>query len=107
MGFLMVIVVSALGSWGVIATFRRLRRIHASRAWWFAFVLLSVFGLVAGCWLAFSFEYQVSPRMRYISFPMPLAFFHLENGLWIDFVTPPHVMYPGLVANIVAVVAMA
>ena len=43
--------------------------------------------------------------MRFVSFPIPIAFFHLEDGHWIDFVTPAYVMYPGLVANIVAIVA--
>ena len=107
MGFPIVIALLVLSSWGVFVTFRRLRRTHAGRAWWFAFTVLAVLGLAAGCWLAFSFEYQVSPRMRYVSFPMPLAFFHLEDGQWVDFVTPPHVMYPGLVANVIAVVALA
>jgi hypothetical protein len=107
MSFLIVTALLALSSWGVFATFRRLRRTQASRAWWLAFASLVVVGLVAGCWLAFSFQYQVTPRMRYVSFPIPLAFFHLEDGQWIDFVTPPYVMYPGLVANVIAVVAVA
>lgn len=107
MGFLIVVALFAVSSWAVFATVRRLRRTKASQVWWFAFASLVLIGLVAGCWLAFSFEYQVSPRMRYSSFPMPLAFFHLEDGRWVDFVTPPHVMYPGLVANVIAVVAMA
>ena len=107
MGFLIVIALFALSSWGVFATFRRLRRTHATRAWWFAFASLAVVGLAAGCFLAFSFEYQLSPRMRYVSFPMPLAFFHLEDGQWMDFVTPGYIMYPGLITNVIAVVAMA
>jgi hypothetical protein len=107
MGFLIVIALLALSSWGVFATFQRLHRTHASGAWWFAFGVLAVIGLAAGCWLAFGFEYHVSPRMRYVSFPMPLAFFHLEDGRWVDFVTPPHVMYLGMVANVVAIVAVA
>jgi hypothetical protein len=107
MGFLIVIALFGLSSWGVFATFWRLRRTHASRVWWAAFALLAVIGLATGCWLAFSFEYQVSPRMRFVSFPMPLAFFHLEDGRWVDFVTPPYVMYPGLVANVITVVAVA
>jgi hypothetical protein len=45
--------------------------------------------------------------MRYASFPMPLVFFQLEDGRWVDFITPPYVMYPGLVANVVAIVAVA
>ena len=107
MAMLIVIPLLALGSWGVLGTFRRLRRSHASRAWWFAFVWLSVVGLAAGGWLSFSFEYQVSPEIRYFSFPMPVAFFHLEDGQWVDYITPPYVMFPGLVANVVAIVAVA
>jgi len=89
MGFPIAIALLALGSWGVFATFRRLRRTQAGKAWWLAFAVLVIVGLAAGCWSAFSFEYQVSPRMCFASFPMPLAFFHLEDGEWIDFVTPP------------------
>lgn len=107
MGFLIVIVLVALSSWAVLATFRRLRRTNASRTWWLAFLSLAVVGLVAGHWLAFRFEYQVTPRIRCVSFPIPLAFFHFEDGQWIDFATPPSVMYPGLVANVIAVVAVA
>jgi len=107
MGFLIVIILFAVSSWGVLGTFRRLRRTHAGCAWWFAFVALAIVGVVAGSWLAIRFDYQVSPQMRYAGFPMPLAFFHLEDGHWVDFVTPPHVMYPGILANILAVVAAA
>ncbi|MCW5557866.1 MAG: hypothetical protein KIT22_08550 [Verrucomicrobiae bacterium] len=105
MGFLIAIFLLVVSSWGVLGTFQRLRRTHAGRAWWVAFAALTVVGVVAGSWLALRFEYQVSPQMRYVSFPMPLAFFHLEDGHWVDFVTPPHVLYPGLVANILAVIA--
>jgi hypothetical protein len=43
----------------------------------------------------------------YGSFPMALVFFQLEDGRWVDFITPPHVMYPGLIANVIAIVAVA
>ena len=107
MGFITVIGLLALSVWGVLATVRRLRRTSAGRAWWNVFVLLLALGVGAGAWFAFCFEYQVSPQMRYASFPVPLAFFHLEDGHWVDFITPPYVMYPGLVANIAAFAAVA
>jgi hypothetical protein len=107
MGFPIVIALLALSSWSVFATFGHLRRAHAGRTWWFAFIVLTVIGLVVGCSLAFTLEYQVSPRVRSVGFPIPLAFFRLEDGQWVDFVTPPEVMYPGLIANVVAVVAFA
>ena len=107
MGFVIVNAVLALGLWCIFLTSRRLLRAHANRAWWCTFAALSVAGLAAGCWLAFNFEYQVSARTRCASFPLPLAFFRLEDGQWVDFVTPTYVMYPGLAANVVAIVAMA
>jgi heme A synthase len=107
MGFIIVIIVLALSAWAVLATVRRLRQTKAGRAWWLAFALLLAVGCGAGAWFAFRFEYQVSPEMRYASFPVPLAFFHLEQGRWVDFITPPHVMYPGLVANVASFAALA
>jgi len=107
MGFVIVIIVLALSSWAMIATIRRLRRTNAGRAWWTAFAMLLALGISAGTWFAFSFEYQVSHDMRYASFPVPLAFFHLEDGHWVDFITPPYVMYPGLLANVTSFAAFA
>ncbi|MGH8046359.1 MAG: hypothetical protein ACREKL_03865 [Chthoniobacterales bacterium] len=107
MGFLIAIALLALGSLCAVGTFRRLRRVHAGRAWWLAFGGLAALGIVAGCRLTFGFEYHVSPQMRFACFPLPLAFFHLEDGRWIDYVTPPYVMFPGVIANIVAIVAVA
>ena len=106
MGFPIIIVVFILSFCVVSATIWRLRRTGAGRSWWFAFIALAIVGVTVGSWLALRFEYQISPTLRCASFPVPLAFFHLENGNWIDFVTPPQVMYSGLVANILAVVAV-
>lgn len=107
MGFIVVITVLALSAWAVLATVRRLHQSKAGHVWWIALSLLLAVGCGAGSWFAFSFEYQVSPQMRYASFPVPLVFFHLEDGRWIDFITPPHVMYPGLVANVACFAALA
>ena len=104
MGFLIVTAVLALSLWAVIGTFRRLRSKHVGRNWWLLFAALAFVGVAAGSWMALRFEYQASPSVRFFSFPVPLAFFRLENGRWVDYVTPPHVLYPGVVSNIVAVV---
>lgn len=107
MGVWIVILVLALSCWILVTTWRRLRQKQLGRAWWLTFASLIVLGLAVGSWAAFNMEYQVSPRMRFASFPIPLAFFHLEDGNWIDFVTPDYVMYPGLGTNVVACVAIA
>lgn len=107
MGLIIVMVVLALSAWAVYATVRRLRQTKAGRVWWISFALLLAVGCGLGVWFAFSFEYQVAADMRFASFPVPLAFFHLEGGAWVDFITPPYVMYPGLVANVASFAAAA
>lgn len=107
MGFIIVIAVLALSAWAVFSTVRRLRQTNAGRPWGIAFFLLLALGCGVGAWFAFGFQSQVSPQMRLSSFPVPLVFFQLEKGTWVDFVTPPHVMYPGLVANISSFAAVA
>ena len=107
MGLLIVVALLGLSSWCVVATFRHLCRVRLPRSYWLAFAGLSTGGIAIGYWLAFEFQYQVSPTLRIVSFPLPLAAFHLEHGQWVDFVSPPHVMYPGLFANALSLLALA
>jgi heme A synthase len=107
MGILFVIALLVLSFWMLVGTFKRLRGRQASRAWWAAFGCLVIIGLVLGYWFSFHFEYHITPSMRVVSFPMPLSFFHFENGHWVDFPTPEFVMYPGLAANVIASTALA
>jgi hypothetical protein len=107
MGLFLVIVLLALSGWVVSLTFRRLRHNRAGRGWWLAFCLLAAGGAVVGCRLAFRADYQVSSTTRLVSFPVPLAFFRKEGDQWTDFITPPFVLYPGLVANAMSMVATA
>ncbi|MCW5558660.1 MAG: hypothetical protein KIT22_12625 [Verrucomicrobiae bacterium] len=79
MGLLLIAGLFTASSWGVLVTFLRLRRMRAGPMWWFAFASLVGVGVTAGGWLL-RFEYTVSPRMRFAGFPLPLAFFHLEDG---------------------------
>jgi hypothetical protein len=96
-----------LSLWLIGGTFRRLQRKRAAWKWWLAYCALVVIGAIVGWRLAMDVEYQVSPTMRFASFPIPLAFFHLENGEWIDFILPPAFVYLGLAANVLSVVAAA
>jgi len=107
MVFLLIIPVLALSIWIVRATYGRLRRMHATSAWWGAFGFFAVVGFVAGCWLTFWFQYQVSDRMRFAGFPIPLEFIHLENDGWISFVSPAPLQLFGMIANVSVAVAVA
>ena len=107
MTLLIVIAMLSVSTWGVVGTFRRLRRTRAGFVWWLLFVALALVGLTAGWWLALRFEYEASPGMRLASFPMPLESFRLIEDHWIGSAAPPYVRYPGLVANILTVAASA
>ena len=80
MGIFIVIVFLALSSWAFIALVRRLRRERVSTAWWLGFGTLATVGVALGVWCAFHFEYHLGSRYRVGSFPIPIVFFHLEDG---------------------------
>ena len=107
MAFLAAIVLLFLSGACIVATFYRLRRTHAGRSWWGTFGVLTIIGFTGGRWIALNADYQVSPTMRFCSFPLPLAFLHLEDGAWVDFVTPPPIMYSGLAINVLSFVAVS
>jgi hypothetical protein len=107
LAFLIAVAVFVASLCLIVATFLRLRRLGAGWPWWVVFSVLLSVGWVAGVWLAFDFEYQISPRMRFASFPVPLAVFTLEDGQWADYVPPPPVIYAGLVAIVTANAAIA
>lgn len=107
MSFVIVIVIGlfSLSGWVLFVTFRRLSTGHAGLAWWLALGNLAVAGAVIGYWLAFDFEYDLSPNLRLVSFPIPVCIFHFEDGKWVDFPSPNWLAYPTAFTNVVAVTA--
>src|SRR5205809_164517 len=87
-GALLILALLSASSWTFVSLIHRLRRTHASVRWWVTFAALVVIGLLAGVWCAFYFEYHWGPRYRVASFPVPVVFFHLEDGDWVDFPVP-------------------
>jgi len=51
------------------------------------FFAVLVLGAAVGVWAA-GVEYQASDTFRFAGCPLPVAYFHLENGHWVDYVTP-------------------
>jgi hypothetical protein len=107
MGFVVVIALLSLSSWILITTFRRLYSKPVGIVWWLVFCGLAVSGVVIGYYMAFDFEYKVSAHMQFVSFPIPVCFFHFENGQWVDFPTPDFFAYPAAFTNVVTVTAFA
>jgi hypothetical protein len=56
-------------------------------------------GAALGVWLSLFVEYKWGSTMRVIGFPIPVCFFHLEDGSWVDFPLPPGMGYLGCAAN--------
>jgi hypothetical protein len=107
MGFLVVIIVFALSGWSIIALFRRLRRVHAGLGLWSAFAALIVVGAAIGFWCSFHCEYHAREDFRVASFPIPIVFFRLEEGNWVDYPVPDYQVWPTAVTNILAITALA
>ena len=107
MGILLVIIFLALSSWTLVALFRRLRRQHVSAGWWVAFALLCICGAALGVWCAFYCEYHVGTRFRIGSFPIPVVFFHLEDGAWVDFPVPEFQAWAAAFTDIITIIALA
>ena len=107
MGILIVILFLALSVWALFALFRRLRQQHASSGLWFAFWMLIACGVAAAVWCAFYFEYHVGAHLRVGSFPIPVVFFHFEDGQWVDFPVPKFQAWSAAITNIVTITALA
>ena len=107
MGMFIVIVFLALSSWALVALFRQLRRQRATAGRWLAFGILVACGVSIGIWCALYVEYNVGTRYRIGSFPIPVVFFHLEDGAWMDFPVPEFQVWATIFANIITITALA
>jgi len=105
-GFLLVILLFALSVWSLVALFRRLRRVHARPRLWLAFIALILFGAAAGFWCSFHGEYHFGEDYRIASFPIPIVFFHLEEGNWVDYPVPDYRVWPTAITNILTITAL-
>jgi len=104
---LSVIVFLAGSSWVLGSLVRRLRHEHADTRWWAAFIILAAVGISGGIWCAFHCEYSLGGHFRIGSFPIPVVFFHLEDGQWIDFPVPRFQAWSAAFANITTITALA
>jgi hypothetical protein len=103
---LIVIFLLGLSSWTVVGLFRRLRRQRANQFYWLWFLVLLAGGTGLGIWCAFFCEYPVGAKYRWASFPIPVVFFHLEEGQWVDYPVPTFQAWSAAITNIITIVAL-
>ena len=106
-GTLFVIAFFAASIWALVSLVRRLRRERAGTPWWIGFVVLAVLGIAVGVWCAFHFEYRLGAHYRVGSFPLPVVFFHLEDGQWVDFPVPKFQAWAAVFTNVITITALA
>lgn len=107
MGFVIVLALFLVSGWILFVTFQRLSTRRVGIAWWLAFCTLVVVGVGTGYWLGFDFEYNISPHLRVVSFPIPVCAFHFEHGHWVDYPSPNWFAYLAAFTNVVLLTAFA
>jgi hypothetical protein len=71
------------------------------------FSALVACGVAVGVWCAFYCEYHLGAQFRISSFPIPVVFFRLEDGQWVDFPVPAVQTWMTVVTNIITITALA
>ena len=93
------IAIVCLALWLGYRSFTRLWHGKASRGWWAAMFTIIAAGGYAGFRLGF-LDMRVSPTLRWVGVPFPIALFQLEGDHWTDFVPPHPIQWLMLLADI-------
>jgi hypothetical protein len=103
MGSLILILpVLAFDVWLLATTGKRQFKMWRQARAWPRLAGIVGLGVALGVWLARFVEYKWGAKMRVIGFPVPVCFFHLEDGNWVDFIPPPAIQYLGWAANLLS-----
>ncbi len=108
MGSLVLILpVFALSIWLLATTGVRAFKTASEKGNWTKVAIACIAGIALAWWFGFHFEYKMGPKLRIVSFPVPCAFFHLEDDKWVDFPVRQPIMMAALVTDLVFGVALA
>jgi|GEM_PF-3471133 len=86
--FLLFVAFVAFLGWAVYRTAKSLYTQGAGVQWWFWFGATLLAGAGFGFWCAFFTEYQPNENTRLYSAPIPAAIVKIEDGHWIDYISP-------------------
>ena len=106
MGFLLALVCLALSSWAFFKLCCRLIALK-KKPLLIAFAFLTALGVGLGISASFFLEYHPRADFRIAGFPIPIVFFHLEDGQWVDFPTPPIQAWLTALANMALLTVLA
>ncbi len=100
LSYLISIPVTGFAIWLVLRNAAQLYRRRASWGWWTVLVTIVIVGAYAGRQLSHC-EVRVSPEFVRGGLPLPIGFFHLEEGQWTDYVLPHPAQWCNIVADTV------
>jgi hypothetical protein len=98
-GLLLILPVLALDVWLLATTGKSQFKIWTQGRAWPRLAGAAALGVALGVWLALFVEYRWGSKTRVIGFPVPVSFFHLEDGNWVDFIPPAAMQCLGWTAN--------
>ena len=98
-GLLLILPVLALDVWLLATTGKRQFKMWTRSRAWPRLAGAAALGAALGIWLALFVEYKWGSNFRVIGFPVPVCFFVLEDGNWVDFLPPSAMQYLGWAAN--------
>jgi len=100
MGALILILpVLAFDVWLLATTGKKQCQIWRQARAWPRLAAAAVIGLALGVWLSFFLEYKWGSAMRVTGLPVPVCFFHLEDGNWVDYPLPKAMQWAGCAVN--------
>jgi hypothetical protein len=100
LSFFVSISIIATAFWLTMRNILRLCRSRAGWHWWIAFAATLICGGYIG-WQLSGCDVQVSPTFVWGGLPLPLGFFHLEDGQWVDYVPERPVQLCNKLADVV------
>jgi len=98
-GLILILPVLALDIWLLATTGKKQIKIWTQARAWLRLAGAASLGVALAIWLSLFVEYKWGSTIRVIGFPVPVCFFHLEDGNWVDFIPPAAMQYLGWAAN--------
>jgi hypothetical protein len=107
MGALILILpVLAADVWLLATTGKKQFKIWSQARAWPRLAGAAALGAALGVWLALFVQYKWGSEIRVIGFPVPVCFFHLEDGNWVDYLMPTAMQWLGAAANFLSGLAV-
>lgn len=98
-GLILIVPVLAFDVWLLATTGKRQFKIWTQARAWLRLAATAGLGVALGVWLSLFVEYKWGSTVRVIGFPVPVCFFHLEDGNWVGFIPPAAMQCLGWAAN--------